>query len=117
MARFAFVIALCASGIAFAQKSPPPKAPSTGEELARPRVVVPEELAAATARKIIAKGDCTGAVATLSSSMSVGQTILTKDERIAGSIILAKCATQNKSWSTVIQAQVYLLDNAPDKAN
>jgi hypothetical protein len=125
MVRTALLAVLAASGIAAAQQpapkapppGPPPKAPSTGEELAKPKVVIPEDAAAEMARKIIKKGDCTGAVATLSTAISVAQDKLTKDERISGSSILHKCATANKSWNSVIQAQVYLLDNAPDKAN
>lgn len=113
MARHTFAIIMLASGVAAAQ----PKPPSTGNELAKPKVVIPDETGAAMTRQFIQKGDCKGQVASLSTALSVGQDKLTKDERIAASVLLHKCAAANKSWNTVIQAQSYLLQHAPDKAN
>jgi hypothetical protein len=121
MARWHLPLALVVLAVRVASAAPgddpAPTPPSTGKELARPRVVLPAEVQAEVARLLLGKGDCTGHVAALSTALGVAGDRLTADERIRAHVLLQRCAKAGKSWNALIQASAYLLVNAPAKTS
>jgi hypothetical protein len=112
---FVVVVVRIASAGPGGEPAPAPVPPSTGKELATPRVVLPADVQARIARQVIQKGDCTGRVAELSTAFSVAGARLAPEERIEAAVLLERCARANKSWTKVLQASAYLLDHAPAK--
>jgi hypothetical protein len=111
------VVCLAATAAAQPKKEPPPAPPSTGKELAQPKVVLPAQLQATLVRELIKKKDCKDKALPLAAALNVGGKELKIEEKIAGNELLAKCARQSKAWTSLLQASVFLVDNAPDKAN
>jgi hypothetical protein len=116
MGRILFALLVIASTAA-AQPKPAPKPPSTGKELAHDKVVLPADQQAEIIKVAIKKGDCTDHVAMLSTALSIGGSKVSDQERITAYDMLQKCAKASKSWNALVQADVYLLDHAPDKTN
>lgn len=112
---FVVVVVRIASAAPDREPAPAPVPPSTGKELATPRVVLPADVQARIARQVIQKGDCTGRVAELSTAFSVAGARLAPEERIEAAVLLERCARANKSWTKVLQASAYLLDHSPAK--
>jgi len=110
------IAAWCAAGSGRVAAQPLPRPPSTGKELGKPTVVLPAETQARIARLAIKAGDCTGHTAALSTALSLAGDRLSPDERIAANVLLQRCAKASKSWHALIQAALYLLNHAPEKA-
>src|ERR1043165_3184542 len=99
MGRWHLPLALAVSAVARLasagsddRPAPPPRPPSTGKELERPKVVLPAEVQAEIARRAIKKGDCTGESAMLSTALGGAGARLSPDERISGYALLQQCA-------------------------
>ncbi len=113
----ALVVCFAATAAAQSKKEPAPAPPSTGKELASAKVVLPAQQHALIVRGLIKKKDCTDNALVLSAALNVGGKELSKPEKIAGHELLARCARRAKAWRSLLQASIYLIENAPDQAN
>src|SRR5215510_4542956 len=97
--------------------TPPTPPPTERAPVVNDPAVPPDEFQAETARSLIKKDNCRAHTASLATALSAGGARLTDDERVAGYVLLQRCARQNKAWRSLIAASNYLLDHAPAKAN
>src|SRR5262245_50406613 len=97
----------------------PPTPPPTERAPVQPaaNAEAPHELQGAAAQSLIKRDNCRAHTASLATALSAGGARLTDEERIAGYVLLQRCARQNKAWRSLIAASNYLLDHAPAKAN